>query len=421
MKNVGFYKTNILLPKKNLEKWSTLACDQFTSNIEYWNDVDKITKNYNSAYNIIFPEAYLEKINFGDKVREIHSQMKGYLDNNIFEEYKDSMFYVERTLRDGSIRKGIIGALDLEEYDFNTGAKSLIRATEGTVVNRLPPRIKIREGACIDIPHILVLIDDEKKEIIEYFSNKKETLKRLYSFNLMKKGGHIEGYLLGEKEIELIETRLLKLVDKKYFQEKYKMKDISPFLFAMGDGNHSLAAAKSCYEKLKNELGEVVAKQSSLRFALVELNNLHDDSLKFQAIHRLVFNVDENHFLNKLEEYCNENKTSDFSSQSITIVKDLKKRKIEIKNPTHNLIVGSIQIFLDGYLEKFGGSLDYVHGENETVELSKNGKIGIILDTIKKSDLFKTIILKDVLPRKTFSMGEASEKRYYLECRKINK
>ena len=163
MKNVGFYKTNILLPKENLEKWSTLACDQFTSNIQYWGDVAKITKNYNSAYNIIFPEVYLEKIDFDNKVREIHSKMKEYLDNNIFDEYKDSMFYVERTLIDGSIRKGIIGALDLEEYDFNPGSDSLIRATEGTVVNRLPPRVKVRERACIDIPHILVLIDDEKK------------------------------------------------------------------------------------------------------------------------------------------------------------------------------------------------------------------------------------------------------------------
>jgi len=419
VKNVGFYKTNILLPKENLEKWSTLACDQFTSNIQYWGDVAKITKNYNSAYNIIFPEVYLEKIDFDNKVREIHSKMKEYLDNNIFDEYKDSMFYVERTLIDGSIRKGIIGALDLEEYDFNPGSDSLIRATEGTVVNRLPPRVKVRERACIDIPHILVLIDDEKKEIIEYFSDKKETLKKLYSFNLMKKGGHIEGYLLGKKEIKLIENRLSKLVDKKYFQEKYKMKDISPFLFAMGDGNHSLAAAKSCYEKLKEKLGEGAAKKSSVRFPLVELNNLHDDSLKFQGIHRLVFNIDQDHFLNKLEEYCNENKASIFSSQCITIVKDLNKKKIEIKKPIHNLTVGSIQIFLDEYLEKFGGSLDYIHGEKETIELSKNGKIGIILDTIKKSDLFKTIILQGALPRKSFSMGEASEKRYYLECKKI--
>lgn len=419
MKSIGFYKTNILLSKENLEKWSTLACDQFTSNIQYWGGVAKIAKDYNSAYNIIFPEVYLEKIDFDNKVRKIHSKMKEYLDSNIFDEYKDSMFYVERTLIDGSVRKGIIGVLDLEEYDFNPGAESLIRATEGTVVNRLPPRIKIREGAYIDIPHILVLIDDEKKQIIEYFSNKKETLKKLYSFDLMKKGGHIEGYLLEKKEIELIENRLSKLLDKKYFQEKYKMKGISPFLFAIGDGNHSLAAAKSCYEKLKEELGEGVAKKNSARFPLVELNNLHDDSLKFQGIHRLVFNIDQDYFLNKLEEYCNENKASIFSSQYITIVKDSKKRKIEIKNPIHNLAVGSIQIFLDKYLEKFGGNLDYIHGEEETIKLSKNGKIGIILDTIKKSDLFKTIILQGALPRKSFSMGEASEKRYYLECKKI--
>lgn len=419
MKNIGFYKTNILLPKQALEKWSVVACDQFTSNTEYWNDIEKITKGYSSAYNIIFPEAYLGKMDFDKKLKMIENKTKEYLRDDIFHEYKDSMIYIERTLLDGSIRKGIVGSLDLEEYNFNIGAESLIRATEGTVIDRLPPRVKIREKINIEIPHILVLIDDEKREIIEGFSHKKKLLKRIYSFELMKKGGHIEGYLLGEKEIELIENGLSKLIDQKYFEEKYKMKGIAPFLFAMGDGNHSLATAKNCYEKLKEKLGEKEAEKNLARFALVELNNVHDDSLKFQAIHRLVFNVDENHFLNKLEEYCNENRNSSFVSQNIIIIKNSKKKSIKIKNPIHNLAVGSIQLFLDKYLEKFKGNVDYIHGEKEIMKLSRDGKVGIILESMEKSDLFKTVILKGALPRKTFSMGSANEKRYYLECRKI--
>ncbi|MGO2117775.1 MAG: DUF1015 domain-containing protein [Fusobacterium sp.] len=419
MKSIGFYKTNILLPKENLEKWSTLACDQFTSDLKYWEEVKEITRGYPSAYNIIFPEAYLGKINFNEKINEINLEMKEYLKNDIFEEYKNSILYIERTLLDGSIRKGLVGALDLEEYNFNVGADSLIRATEGTVVDRLPPRVKVREKALVEMPHILVLIDDEKKEVIEYFSDKKEKMKKIYSFNLMKEGGHIEGFLLREEHIKIIENKLLKLIDKEYFDKKYNLKDIKPFLFAMGDGNHSLATAKECYEKLKNELGEEKGRHSLARFALVEINNLHDDSLKFQGIHRLVFNVDENHFMRKLEEFCLEKRKSQYDSQNIILIKDKQKIKVEIKNPKHNLAVGSVQIFLEDYLEKFGGKVDYIHGDEEIVQLSKNGKIGIMLKSIKKSELFKSILLNGVLPKKTFSMGEAREKRYYLEARKI--
>lgn len=419
MKNIGFCKTDILLPKKDLEKWSTIACDQFTSNINYWKDVEKITKGYPSAYNIVFPEVYLGSIDFANKINDINLKMEEYLKNDIFKEYKNSMIYVERKLLDGSIRKGIVGALDLEEYDFNIGSNSLIRATEGTVIDRLPPRVKVRKKASLEVPHILVLIDDEKKEIIEQFSKKKRELEKVYSFDLMKSGGHIEGFLLKEKDIGIAENKLSKLIGKEYFEKKYNLQGEKPFLFAMGDGNHSLATAKKCYEDLKKEIGDEKAKKSLSRFALVEINNLHDNSLKFQGIHRLIFDVDQDHFLKKLEEYSLENRKTNYETQNIILVKEKKKIKLEIKSPRHNLAVGSIQIFLDEYLKEFGGKIDYIHGEKEILEFSTDGKVGIILESIKKSQLFKTILLNGVLPRKTFSMGEAEEKRYYLESRKI--
>lgn len=417
--NIPFKRGNILLPKNtDMTKWSVVACDQYTSEPEYWNDVEKIVGDAPSTLKLTLPEIYLEDENISERIAKINSNMKALLDEDFFNEYKDSMIYLERTQIDGKIREGLIGVVDLEAYSYEKGAETPIRATEKTVIERIPPRVKIRENAPLELPHIMILIDDDKKQIIENLKNKVSEDDIVYDFDLMKNGGHVKGYLLNEETMNEVDKGLKELADKEVFAKKYDVNNKEVLLFAMGDGNHSLVTAKACYEKLKETMSEEEYLNNPARYALVELVNLHSPALEFEAINRVIFNTNPEKLLNSLKEYYQINK--DGNGQEIEVITNDVDEKWYIENPKSNIAVGSIQIFLDEYLKNNEGKIDYIHGEETTKNLAKqSGNVGFIFEAMPKNELFKTVILDGSLPRKTFSMGHSYDKRYYLESRKI--
>ena len=416
---IPFKAGNILIPKNvDMHKWSVVACDQYTSEPKYWEEVENIVKDAPSTLRLTLPEIYLNDTNVEDKIRKINETMIDYLNNDMFNEYENSMIYLERTQSDGKVREGLMGIVDLEDYSYEKGSQTLIRATEKTVIERIPPRMKVRENALLELPHIMILIDDEKKNIIESLKNEVSTNDLVYDFDLMQNGGHIKGYKLNENIINDIINKLSLLADKTYFEEKYNVTDKGVLLFAMGDGNHSLATAKACYEKLKETMSKEEYLNHPARYALVELVNLHSPALEFEAIHRVVFDTNVNDLLDSLYKYYDINEEGNGQKFEL-ITKDFDKT-LYISNPKSNIAVGSIQIFLDEYLKDNKGSIDYIHGEDVTKNLAKNeGNVGFIFDAMAKEELFKTVILDGALPRKTFSMGHSYDKRFYLEARKI--
>ncbi|MDD5952609.1 MAG: DUF1015 domain-containing protein [Oscillospiraceae bacterium] len=416
MSGVPFCPGEILIPKEHLEKWSVVACDQFTSQPDYWKAVEQDVEGYPSSYNLIFPEAYLDTVDFDEKVKSINNTMKQYLREGVFQAYRNSMVYVERTLKSGKIRRGVLGLLDLEEYDYKKGSRSLVRATEATVEDRLPPRVRIRENAFLELPHVLVLIDDPEKKIIEQFEDVKADREKLYDFDLNMDGGHITGYRMKGPDYMKVMHGCDELAKMENFSAKYNLFGRAPLVFAVGDGNHSLAAAKACYEE-KKRLG-MVDRMSPARYALVEVCNLHEDSLEFEAIHRAVFDVDHKKFLSALQSFC-EAQEGRQEAQTFTVLADGKEETITVEHPKHTLAVGTVQDFIDQYIAVNGGRVDYIHGQDVTRDLAAKGAVGILLPPMAKDQLFPTVIQEGALPRKTFSMGEASDKRYYLECRKI--
>ena len=416
---IPFKAGNILIPKNvDMHKWSVVACDQYTSEPKYWEEVENIVKDAPSTLRLTLPEIYLNDTNVEDKIRKINETMIDYLNNDMFNEYENSMIYLERTQSDGKVREGLMGIVDLEDYSYEKGSQTLIRATEKTVIERIPPRMKVRENAFLELPHIMILIDDEKKSIIESLKNEVSTNDLVYDFDLMQNGGHIKGYKLNENIINDIINKLSLLADKTYFEKKYNVTDKGVLLFAMGDGNHSLATAKACYEKLKETMSKEEYLNHPARYALVELVNLHSPALEFEAIHRVVFDTNVNDLLDSLYKYYDINEEGNGQKFEL-ITKDFDKT-LYITNPKSNIAVGSIQIFLDEYLKDNKGSIDYIHGEDVTKNLAKNeGNVGFIFDAMAKEELFKTVILDGALPRKTFSMGHSYDKRFYLEARKI--
>lgn len=416
---VPFKKANILIPKNvDMTKWSVVACDQYTSEPEYWNKVESIVGNSPSTLRITLPEIYLEEADVSERINKINETMKEYLDNDMFTEYKDSMIYLERTQADGRVREGLIGIVDLEDYSYEKGSQTLIRATEKTVIERIPPRLKVRENALLELPHIMILIDDEKKNIIENLKNEVTEDNKVYDFDLMENGGHIKGYVLSDESSNNVITKLEALIDKDYFENKYNVKDKGLLLFAMGDGNHSLATAKANYENLKKTMSEEEYLNNPARYALVELVNLHSEALEFEPIHRVIFNTDVNKLIDSLYKYYDINEEGNGEYFEL-VTKDIDK-KLYISNPKSNISVGSIQIFLDEYLKENAGKLDYIHGDETTRNMGREeGNVAILFEAMKKEELFRTVILDGALPRKTFSMGHSYDKRYYLESRKI--
>ncbi|MBI9045363.1 MAG: DUF1015 domain-containing protein [Anaerolineaceae bacterium] len=432
--DLGIQIPDILLPNEEIDpsKWAVIACDQFTSEPEYWAQVESLVGDSPSTLQMVLPEVFLGKPEEESKLTSIQNTMKDYISKNILKVH-EGLILVKRTVA-GKTRLGIVLALDLEKYDFNKGSQSLIRATEGTIIDRLPPRIKIREGAELELPHILVLIDDPKNTVIEPLAENLKLHKKLYDFELMLGSGHLEGHLIKNPQIEKnFISALSSLADPEEFNNKYNLTgDHGLLLFAMGDGNHSLATAKAIWEKNKAEVG----MDHPSRYALVEIENVHDQGLEFEPIHRVTFEnngsifdalkdfygarvqiipcTDEAEMIEKVNFQTGNNHIIGFNDISGFYL-------IEISAPTSNLPVGTIQEFLDSWIEnKNAKDIDYVHGSETTFRLGKEkGNAGFYLPPMDKSDLFKTVILDGALPRKTFSMGEAIEKRFYFESRKI--
>ncbi|MBQ4088101.1 MAG: DUF1015 domain-containing protein [Clostridia bacterium] len=422
---MAFMRADILLPKfaedeHKMSKWSVVACDQYTSEPEYWNAVSEITKGEKSTLYLTVPEIYLNDEDIEGRIENTNASMKAYMEEGVFCEHKNTYIYVERTLKNGVKRLGIVGMVDLEEYDYTAGSKTKIRATEGTVVSRIPPRLKVRKDAPIELPHIMLLIDDETCDIIESNAKLTDTFQKVYDFDLMQESGHITGYKLSEDAAKALDKKLAALSDLDAFNQKYGVSESAPLVYAMGDGNHSLATAKTYYENLKKEIGEDHAKNSSARYALCELVNLHDTSLVFEAIHRVIFDSDGAAFLKALEQEYTVSYDENAKGQTFIFIHDGKEQKVTITNPTEYLTVATVQKALDAFVSANGGEIDYIHGEDVVKNLCKDSKnFGIILDAMDKSDLYKSVILDGALPRKTFSMGDACDKRFYTEARKI--
>ena len=387
---------NILLPKKDFEKWAVIACDQYTSEPEYWEETKAQVGDAVSALNIVLPEVYLSKDNSG-KIDEINKNMKAYVEEDVFDTLENSLVLTIRTLKDGKVRTGIVGLIDLEEYSYEKGAKTLTRATEATVVERIPPRVEIRKDAIIELPHVMLLINDPKRSVIEPLADASNTFQKVYDFTLMQNAGAIKGYKIPDSKVEEINNTL----------EQLKI-DNNGLLFAVGDGNHSLATAKECY---KNQGGS--------RYALVEVVNIHDNSLEFEPIYRIVFGVNPEELIAEfVTAMGGEYEGSD--SHKYTCVWGENKKEICLKAGSH-LAVADLQNFLDDYIKKHPETeVDYIHGISNTEKLaSKPNAVGFIFDGMGKSDLFPAVSADGSLPRKTFSMGCADDKRFYLEARKI--
>lgn len=419
-KKIGFLPADILLPQGcDMTKWSVVACDQYTSEPEYWENVRQFVGSSPSTLHLMLPEAELNKDDVKQRIDAINKNMDRYLDEGVFREIKDSFVLVERTLNGGEVRTGLVGAVDLENYDYNKGASSLIRATEGTVLERIPPRVRVREGASLELPHVMLLIDDPEHTVIEPLAAKKRNFETLYDFDLMCGSGHIKGYRVSGSALDGIVDALERLSSPEVFNKKYGVENRPVLLYAVGDGNHSLATAKACWERVKKTLPKGQTEHPA-RYALVELVNIHDSSLKFEPIHRVVFNVDPKKLIDAFLRFYPSAKLGEGEGQRIEYVSAAGRGVLTVEKPDSGLAVGTLQNFLDDYLKKNVGSVDYIHGKDVVETLGKKpGNIGFLLPSMGKSELFKTVITDGVLPRKTFSMGRACDKRFYLECRKI--
>ena len=415
--NKCYKSADILLPdfsSVNAKKWAVVACDQFTSEPHYWEAADKEIGDAPSTLRMILPEVYLSETEA--RIPVINATMEKYF-NELLISHPESMIYVERVQSDSTVRRGIVMAIDLEAYEFTKGAKSLIRATEATVIERIPPRVAIRKDAPIELPHVMLLIDDPDKTVIEPLSAQ-NCPEIAYDTELMLKGGSIVGRYLSEEAKANVSLALDALITPEAMEKRYGDSTLAPLLFAVGDGNHSLATAKTIYENLKAELGDAALTHPA-RYALIEVVNIHDEAMKFEPIYRVAFDVNPDELISELEKYL-ENLSGDAPEQNIEYICSNKVGTLCAKHPVKQLTVGTLQDFLDTYVASHkGSSIDYIHGENSVKSLVSDASVGFIFSGMSKSELFKTVIYDGALPRKTFSMGHAEDKRYYLECRKI--
>lgn len=400
-------KANILIPNNNIDlsKWSIIACDQFTSNIEYWKDLEKYVDDTPSTLNLIIPEAYL---NTGKKFN-CDENIKNYFNNSIFNIIENSYILVDRQTPYHKSRLGLICCIDLENYNFTNESKSLIRASEGTLYERILPRITQREKSIIEFPHIMLLFDDRNLDILKNLYNKKEEFQKIYDFDLNGNGGHLVGYQISKIDLNM---EFEKLLDNAYLQKIFGVNE--KLLFLVGDGNHSLATAKVCWDKIKQELTDEEKKNHPARFCLVEICNINDEGIEFHPIHRVLFNYDKD---------CIESLKNLYSGKDYKIYSLYCNGKYdEYKLPSNTTeAINLLQNFLEKYLKQNNNAqIDYIHDNNNVISAcdSKNG-LGIFTPTLKKSEIFKYVIEHGVLPKKSFSIGKSLEKRYYLEGKVI--
>ena len=425
MKNqgkLGIEVPEILIPdeKVNMRKWSVVACDQFTTNQRYWNEVERMVGNSPSTLHIMLPEIYLEDADVSQRISRAKEVMRSYLDDSVLNLLPRGFVLVERYI-DGKPRKGLMVAIDLEEYDYDLESRPRIRATEETLLERIPPRIAIRKNADVEMPHVLVLMDDKEKQVIEPLYQCKDRFPKLYDFELMQNGGRVAGYFVDdEASIEGV----LEAISQLELHDGMR--------FCVGDGNHSLATAKTVWEEAKETLSPEELETSPLRYALVELLNLHDDALTLKPIHRVISKVNSAQCIQYVADQLNRagldarlvfsrrKPSMQMSSAPQTVFFTSKDSagRIEIHNPVHPMVVGEIQPVLEKYAEKNNCRLEYIHGDEELEELAgEYDTLGFYMPAMEKDTFFDTVIECGVLPKKSFSLGEANEKRYYLECR----
>ena len=435
LQETGLAATDILIPKKvhDLSKWAVVACDQYTSEPEYWEEVAKEVGDEPSTLNLIFPEVYLGQ-NDALRIKRINATMDRYLQEGIFDTYEHSIFLIRRTTPvNPAGRWGLVAALDLEQYDYSPDSKSPVRATEGTILERIPPRKEIRRDAPLELPHILVLIDDEEKTVIEPLIAETGTLEKVYDVELMQNGGHITAFRIHTEALQAqITAALQKLASPAHAKARYGVNET--LLYAMGAGNHSLATAKSCWEDIKQGLSPDEQADHPARFALVEIENIYDPGITFEPIHRVLFNSDINAFLTLLGRFCEgysmtavdslekmDSMLSDDSIQCFGLKTAEQFAVVRLEGPSAEIAAGTLQLAIDALLEEQNDSeVDYTHGEAVTASLGeRQGNIALFLPAISKAHFFQAIVSDGALPRKTFSMGEAAEKRYYMEARGI--
>jgi hypothetical protein len=447
---LGVLFPRILLPEKgkvDLGKWAVVACDQYTSEEDYWERVEQLVSTSPSTLRLTFPEVYLEKGQDEEIISNINAAMKSYEAEGIFRETEShGVVLVERTLRSGVLRKGIVLALDLEEYSFKEGSESLIRATEKTIEARIPPRLRVRKDARIELPHIIVLVDDPEDSLVNSISDFCNETNCVYETDLMEKSGHIKGFWVDQQAaLSRLSDAIKGLADQKKFAEKYGPNH-AMMVFAMGDGNHSLATAKTLWEEIKKQAvvdGDLDSTLAShpARYALVEIENCQDPTLVFEPINRLVFNVPDNDqifadlkswfdesgqgpvVIAEGEDVYNEVLSGVVEGHVVAYMMNGRRGTITISNPKKVLPVASMTDFLDQWLDNHKEArIDYVH---ETTAIDRHcteqepQNVGFVFSSMNKSDLFRTVILDGVLPRKTFSMGNAHDKRFYFEARYI--
>ena len=426
LEDLGLRIPEILLPKNiDLSTWSVIACDQYTQDKDYWKNVEEKAENKPSTLNLILPEVYLGSPDKADRIKKIRQSMKEYLDTGVFADAKKCFIYLERKTAFGRTRKGLVAQIDLETYEWKPFSKANIRATEATIVERIPPRMEIRKGAPLELPHIMLLVND-KDDLLVGANKPTDGRAPIYDGDLMANGGHITGWALESKvDIEGVEKAL------NLIAEKNASPDGSTFLFAVGDGNHSLATAKAVWDEYKKEHPE--DKDSPVRYALIEIVNIYDTGLTFEPIHRVIFNIDNEALIKKLAEKLNGNiKALDDADKVIKAVKDSwanfgffyldsegKQKNVLLETKIKELAVARLQPEIDAFLKELPdqskAEIDYIHGTDEVLKLgSKENSLGILLPPIAKDSFFETINGRGPLPRKSFSMGEADEKRFYL-------
>lgn len=419
MKNLCFSPADILLPdfsRTEGSTWAVIACDQFTSEPEYWEEAARTVGDAPSALRLILPECYLGER--AERVPAINREMRALLDSDFFKTHEDAVLYLERTCPDGRVRRGLIGKIDLECYGYGATDTLPIRSTEGTVLERIPPRVEIRRDAPLELPHVMLLIDDAECRVIEKIAAATEG-PVLYDFDLMAGGGHVRGMRLTAAECEAIDAELCRLASPEEQERKYG-RPSPAFLFAVGDGNHSLASAKATYEELKSVIGAEAAARHPARYALVEVVNLHDTALDFEPIYRVVMGADTEDLLGAFAAYTAAEGDAALGRQEFTVIAGTDERMLTLP-ATHVQPVGTLQRFLDAYVASHPEvEIDYIHDEASLRALAaRPGSIGFLFRGMEKVDLFPAVAAEGPLPRKTFSMGHARDKRYYLDARRI--
>lgn len=422
-----FVPANILLPAAGtpLDPWACIAVDQFTSQPEYWQRAEALAQGKPSTLHIVLPEAYLGTPQEADRLESIRHTMENYR-AEVLTRQVHGYVYVERTQMDGSIRQGLVGAVDLEAYDYAPGTKPAIRPSESTVVERIPPRLKVRRGALLETPHVMMLADDSSKTLIEPIGLQKEKLPLLYDGELMLGGGHLRGWAVEDPVyIAQIDAALAALADQAAFDRRWPAAaGQTPMVLAVGDGNHSLATAKAYWEELKPTLTEEERQHHPARWCLAEVCNVHSPAIEIEPIHRVVFGVSAQELYEALDRWDQaQGRRTEPSAQRCKLADRQGEIEVALQNPPAPLTVGSVEAFLEEWLPQHPQAhVDYIHGASTALSLAARPgtpTTAILLPDFAKADLFRGVVLGGVLPRKTFSMGHAEEKRYYNECRVI--